>query len=116
MTLKLFLMVILMLIGILTNTIIMEKEQELSTISPALRAKSKEELLAIIARKDAVELNLRKEILRLKELAKTVEYTDVLSNQPPQRKSVCIKTRFVERVKTLFWQFPIYVISQNRKL
>lgn len=58
----------------------MEKEQELSTISPALRAKSKEELLAIIARKDAVELNLRKEILRLKELAKTVECTNVFQS------------------------------------
>lgn len=103
-------MAILMLIGILTNTIIMEKEQELSTISPALKAKTKEELLAIIARKDAVESNLRKEILRLKEIAKTAECTNVLSNLLPQRKSVGIMTRFVERVKTLFWQFPIYVI------
>ena len=77
-------------------------------------AKTKEELLAIIARKDAVESNLRKEILRLKEIAKTAECTNVLSNLLPQRKSVGIMTRFVERVKTLFWQFPIYVISKNR--
>lgn len=107
-------MVILMLIGILTNINIMEKKQELPTISPALKTKTKEELLAIIARKDTVEINLRKEILRLKEIAKTAECTNVLSNLLPQRKSVGIKTRFVERVKTLFLQFPIYVISKNR--
>lgn len=71
-------------IGILINITIMEQKQELSTISPALRAKSKEELLAIIARKDAVELNLRKEILRLKEIAKTVECTNVFQSSTPQ--------------------------------
>lgn len=84
----------------------MEKEQELSTISPALKAKTKEELLAIIARKDAVESNLRKEILRLKEIAKTVECTNVHSALTIQRKSVDITTKFVERVKTIFLQFP----------
>lgn len=109
-----FLMEILTLIGILIKTTIMEQKQELSTISPALKAKTKEELLAIIARKDAVESNLRKEILRLKEIAKTAECTNVLSNLLPQRNSVGIKTSFVERVKTLFLQFPIYVISKNR--
>lgn len=107
-------MEILMHIGTLIKTTIMEQKQELPTISPALKTKTKEELLAIIARKDAVEINLRKEILRLKELAKTIEYTDVLSNLPAQRKSIGIMTRFVERVKTLFLQFPIYVISKNR--
>lgn len=99
-------MVSLMLIGILTNTTIMEKEQELSTISPALKAKTKEELLAIIARKDAVESNLRKEILRLKEIAKTVECTNVHSALTIQRKSIDITTKFVERLKTIFLQFP----------
>ncbi len=57
-------------IGTLTKTTIMEQKQELSTISPALKAKNKEELL------DAVESNLRKEILRLKEIAKTAECTN----------------------------------------
>lgn len=66
MTSKLFLMVSLMLIGILTNTSIMKQKQELSTISPALKAKTKKELLAIIARKDAVEIELRNEIQTLK--------------------------------------------------
>lgn len=66
MTSKLFLMVILMLIGILTNTSIMKQKQELSTICPALKAKTKKELIAIIARKDAVEIELRNEIQTLK--------------------------------------------------
>lgn len=44
----------------------MEQKQELSTISPALKAKTKKELLAIIARKDAVEIELRNEIQTLK--------------------------------------------------
>lgn len=55
-----------MLIGILINTTIMEQKQELFTISPALKAKTKKELLAIIVRKDAVEIELRNEIQTLK--------------------------------------------------
>ena len=87
MTLKLYLMVILMLIGILTNTTIMEQKQELSTISPALKAKTKEELLAIIARKDAVELSLREEILKLKEMGKVTDSTDNLLDPALHRNS-----------------------------
>lgn len=51
----------------------MVRNNNLSTISPALRNKTKDELLIIIARKDAVEKKLRKENQRLKEVVNVLD-------------------------------------------